>query len=382
MQKIALGRVKEIPNTGILYDSLEELKQLKGDDVVVWNTKTIHPNKEIVKVGDYFQYDDGKVAEILLKIPLQDSFRFRTIMNGFHSVYVNYTKLPFLSTVRSRGGFSFTEKEDDLTKIDLKKEKFVQLWLFAGESIEDAVRGALYYQFRLYYKRTRHGQKVGPGNKAKLIGPMREYGRRVISGPWFDKLLAEDRVVRDRYMSFVGTLDAVGLTREKIAEKVKEALVSENAKERINALNRVLEMIAAEDAKNPKRGAIANAQYQDVSDEVSHLSGSPQKALPPITTQEVPIHASPETIHFPGRETVEAEAPSAHSDSELVPPLQENRREPRTKEEYHSLEEAVLTITEEEIRNASAAKAAEAERNKERSSDSPKVPEAEGNAVR
>lgn len=182
-------------------------------------------------------------------------------------------------------------------------------------------------------------------------------------------------------MSFVGTLDAVGLTREKIAEKVKEALVSENAKERINALNRVLEMIAAEDAKNPKRGAIANAQYQDVSDEVNHLSGSPQKALPPITTQEVPIHASPETIHFPGRETVEAEAPSAHSDSELVSPLQENRREPRAEKKYQSEEEAVLSITDEEIRNVSA-KAAEAERNKERSSDSPKVPEAEGNAVR
>lgn len=60
---------------------------------------------------------------------------------------------------------------------------------------------------------------------------------------WFSIILESDRLLRDRYMSLVSAFKRVGITDMYIAEYLKEKLSSDELKERINALNHVIDIL-------------------------------------------------------------------------------------------------------------------------------------------
>jgi hypothetical protein len=113
-------------------------------------------------------------------------------------------------------------------------------------------------------------------------------------------------------MSFVGALKAAGVDDVYVATKMREALDSENVKERMAALSLAVDVITgAEAAKKPNLQI--NNQF-NIGDEVKHKEIKeftvPQKALPEGMPEEVDIDNILEGLKN-GREQVARSLPES-----------------------------------------------------------------------
>ena len=351
MKIVKLGKdVKAIPRVGIVYDNEEEFRSREKSPSMLWSRGNIHDNRDKIRIGHFFLYDDGKISKILRIREYRDFSSVRTIANELNTIKIKHSTDTCNST-DNFGKWGAKPKEDTLQEVDDNKRRFVELWLFNGLTMEEAIRATLFGQFKMYWKTHRLTATQSSLKRIpSLDGPLRKYAAIVLNAPWFDKLLAQDRVIRDRYMSFIGAMESVGLTKERIAEIVKTALESENERERINALNRVLDIVQIEEAKRPRQGMI-NATYRDVDEEARHLDTQPVKSLPPPQPTEVPINASPKEVSEPSREVLSGEEAAENLRGEVRVAEGETGRSAGAKAEYRSHEEALLEITEEEIRN-------------------------------
>lgn len=211
-----------------LYDDEDEWKK-------DYPTSPLYPyNDRDLLAGDWIQYSDGKIAQIQrVSGTRQDAKYVKTTRNV-------YTTAQRVAT--SEKGGRLRNPKLDLENIDPQKLKFAEQWLLQGLSLEQSVTNTL----------SSHLNRRGYSNFQK-----RKLAYLVISGIWFDKLLKDNRLMRERYMSLVGALGDAGINEAYVADKLKTAMEGENVKERMNALNQTIELLEAE-ASRRKRPIQAN----------------------------------------------------------------------------------------------------------------------------
>lgn len=215
-------------------------------------------------VGDWIQYPDGVVAQVL-KINFAKKTRIVfTVLNSY-----NTKSKPDKVSSEYQSRYSLGKFDIDLKKVDNKKMAFLEAWLFQGCSLEEAV---LEHLSRYFYKKRRN-----ESFNAKMFGYF------VLSGEWLDEVLKNNRLIRERYMSIIGTLESKGLGLERVADELSKALESQEWKERANALNRLIELHAVEEKKRKGGLVPIGASYSVTREERKILEDRRQKELPEST---------------------------------------------------------------------------------------------------
>ncbi|MBU0598741.1 hypothetical protein KKF61_07215 [Patescibacteria group bacterium] len=194
-----------------------------------------------IEKGDWVIYTDGRIAQCLAirdmaKTVYKDkTTRYRvvyTVLNHFW----RGTKVP-ISSYHTPSYQSPYRRQIDLEKPTRKKILFIEDWLLKGIPMEEAVWKHLKEEYRIFRRVSRKGEA------GKFIFALRMFGYSVISGKWFDEVLKTNRLIRDRYMSVIGAFEKEGITYEYFAQKVKAMLDKGTEKERINALNKISDIL-------------------------------------------------------------------------------------------------------------------------------------------
>jgi hypothetical protein len=233
-----------------VYDSVEELLQAEPTAVV------LRKNPEFVpQVGAWFVYDDGKCAQIQ-SIPGKT---FKTVLN-----YVVIYSIRKGYPISSKFKHLFADEDKllrkrsklDLRVVDRPKLKVLEDWLLHGLSITEAVKknmGTFLYLTR--------DDKYSMGGYSRT--KLKVFSYALISGPWFDQALAENRIFRDAYMSLINSLKTSGLDESYVATKIKAAIESGTERERINSLNQLIDLISsAEKSETTKKPSIISESQQ------------------------------------------------------------------------------------------------------------------------
>lgn len=142
----------------------------------------------------------------------------------------------------------------DLSKPTKARYIFAYRWLMCGEPMQQAAR-CLYPEIaeicasrislplpddeREVLLRQTLARRVDIKNSYVLIWFLGWF----LTQGWFSVVLESDRLLKDRYMSLVSAFKRVGITDMYIAEYLKEKLSSDEVKERINALNHVIDIL-------------------------------------------------------------------------------------------------------------------------------------------
>lgn len=261
----------------IVYDSIEEAATSGIKEIKVHNDRSI-------KVGDWIAYPNGVVAEILhiYLTPTQKSGWSinKTILNVYRA---NKGDIP---EGVWKDAYRLSNSDTRMDVVDAPKIRFAEDWLIHGKSLASCVTDNLPYQCKKYYKLP----------DAKISEYQRkEYAYHLINGEWFDKLLERNRVLRDRYMNLVGALHDNGINEDWVAKRIKEASESVAAVERINALNKVIDILKS--TKNPNGGAVS-AAFTDITEEERHkeLTDGTSRVEPQAIPDEILNQALGENI--------------------------------------------------------------------------------------
>jgi hypothetical protein len=193
-----------------------------------------------MSIGDYAVYPDGAVAEVIRVYGAkerQDKRNPNWVPNTYKSKHIttrlncySQSQSTVISTCLPYAASTMYTKPETLSTA---RVRFAEDWLLGGLAIEASCKKHL-WQARL-----------GTGNGM----PARTYAYMVLTLPWFDELLKSNRLIRDRYMTLVGALGTVGIDEAYVAEKLKEGIESLNVKEKINALNKVIDLLEINAAK-------------------------------------------------------------------------------------------------------------------------------------
>lgn len=210
-------------------------------------------------IGAFFMYDDGWVAPVLSTTQGKRNWFITTplgIVNS-NSKTVNHDTKP-----QPRDHQKF------ISKVTHNRIAFLNGWLFQGLSIDESARK--YLKSDLFYAsgKLRDDIKRDPRRPGEdratfqrdLVVIRTTY--LIISWPWFDTLLSENRIMADRYNKLIGSFEAEGLTYQFLAKFVKTQLtgvgvdangqpiaVSVSEKMRIAAFNKFSDMLIAVELK-------------------------------------------------------------------------------------------------------------------------------------
>ena len=190
--------------------------------------------KKIREVGDWYEYCNGLICEVLKIYQLADSRTILTAMNMFNDLAVN-------PDPRFRP-YGFRVRPLDLVHIDAKKTRFVEDWLFRGFGISESIQRNMIREFWIY-----------SGKRGKNRYQMLKFGCWILNYPWFDELLRINRPVRDRYMSITKTFEKEGISDAYLAQKLKLNIESTDGKVSNAALFKAIDLVEAAQNKNRKR---------------------------------------------------------------------------------------------------------------------------------
>ena len=246
----------------IVYESRDEAERMgvAPEDI-------IKAPKEIKRVGQWFEYPNGVIAEVQRIYVNHSSRTILTPINAFDDRAVN-------PDCRYRV-FAFAAKDLDLEEVDRQKMNFVHDWLFKGYGIADAVRRNLLREYRTYTL-NRHTK---PGQLSLL-----RFGYWILNYEWFDKLLEQSRPIRDRYMSLTKAFENEGISDEYLARRLKKNIESQDGKVSNAALFKAIEIL--EDNKN--RREKSQPQIPDSLKErpAKRVRGEGTNQLPAKTTRD------------------------------------------------------------------------------------------------
>jgi hypothetical protein len=255
--KLITRKKGQLKGEYIVYDSIEEATQ--NVENLILNLHKWNDYK--VKAGDWVVYPDGVVAQVLRVNPSSNPEK----RGVFTFTALNLYKSCWKTTESNFRDYRLGSHDPKLDIVDDAKLKFVEEWLLNGTKIETAVR--------MWCWKFNRNQKVGDF-------AARRYAYLLLSGSWFDQVLKDNRLIRDRYMSLIGALNSEGVTEVYVAKKIKDHLESGEAKLMINALNQAIELHEAE-AQRKKRPINAPWQVEAPKD----ASLVPPKEIPEHLTQ-------------------------------------------------------------------------------------------------
>jgi len=292
MRKI-LRRTGSLKGEYVVYDNPREALE-SGISFVKWNAISY------IHVGAWVTYDDGVIAQVLKVYKNKEKNRFFV-----------FTPLNLYDTARKTTSSSFRHYqlgEPDnlrLDVIDTEKLKFAEDWLLGGLSIEASV------------KKNCKKFTIRKHQNKDISRSARSYGYFLISGPWFDKLLESNRLIRDRYMSIIGALNDAGVNDAYIAKKLKDAMEGLNVKERINALNQTIEMLQVDEKKHNKPISATWKTIEDNPQPPALLKPSADEVINEVL-KETFSHGSP-ISQTEGQAPVQSGSPSEASYSRPSP---------------------------------------------------------------
>jgi hypothetical protein len=219
--------------SGIVWDSPEECLA-DVPDAVILHGKEDARNK--AKEGDYYRYKDGVTAQIrkIRRIAKGREVVIKTVLNEFMGIHADDVPGEYLNYAAWS-----KNAEIDLDAVDEKKVKFIEAWLLRGMQLEKA-----FYKYFYSYLSKKLNTKGGAHKDLR-----REAYIFLSSGTWFEKLMAENKVVKDKYSNLVGALEAAGINQDFIATKIKEFMESGDTKLQVAGLNKAIELLMLEEKK-------------------------------------------------------------------------------------------------------------------------------------
>lgn len=227
-----------------VYDNRQEWARevVSGGVLRSWDSKEMN-------LGDWVEYYDGKIAEVLI---IEN--RIRSERKGRRKVFFRAVgtvlNMFYLGTTTPITGFyspyyvNLFLREIDLDRGAKKLVRFVERWLIEGVRFEDALR-----KLRSEWVIWKRSQTLRNPSDRQLF----TFGCWLLTGKWFDRLLNENRIIRDRYMGLIGAFELEGLTTEYFAKKIKEMIDSGSEKERINAINKLSDILITFEKQDRKK---------------------------------------------------------------------------------------------------------------------------------
>lgn len=267
----------------VVFESPEEARKNGVDSIHTWLP---------LQVGMWFQYGDGKVAQILKISATDTKILYETILNRF------YYQIKTKQLHGAKYGVflqrpAVFQEAIDLNEITPQHLEFATNWLFNNMSIEEAVEHTYSKVMPQILTLIAHRADIG---YRSVYSDRKLFGYIILSGHWFDKLIKTNRVFRDRYMSLVNALEQSGITLEYFGKRLKEHMDSENPKASVPALKMAQEIFEAEQIrqdklKNPQGGKTAipsDGMYEMLEEKgkprvlETHQAGIERMILPPM----------------------------------------------------------------------------------------------------
>jgi hypothetical protein len=211
--------------TFTVYDGREDAISHGITNIKSWKDSSI-------KIGDWVEYPDGNISEVC-KVYARTKRKDMGLIISTRLNCFSQSQANVVSTVLPYRCSTTKPKPDTITTSRLE---FAEAWLLQGLSIDKACAKHLW-------------QSTGYDGKPLSGKSYRTFAYITITLPWFDELLKSNRLIRDRYMTLVGALGTVGIDEAYVAEKLKEGIESLNVKEKINALNKVIDLLEINAAK-------------------------------------------------------------------------------------------------------------------------------------
>lgn len=327
-----------------MFDSKEEAISSVGEKKI-WNREDAWNRSGEIKAGDLFCFDDGKVTEITRvdNYPRVGFTSYKTILCKFTSNYARWSRQKLNGIFQPV--YLINPVPLDLPPLDVVTDDrvdFAYVWLFEGLSMVEAVKATMLHAFkRDYMRRTGKIPRFDRGGGKELFA---RFGREILNGTWFDKLLQQDRLIRDRYMTLVGAMDVAGINEEYVAQKLKTAVENGSEREKINALNKIIDIIQANEGKRKRMIGVPYQEQITVGKEENDLT----RALPPASNQkEAQSESRTEEGNKPKREILSPEETTEDFYRDLGISKDENGRAAGTETIYST--EQTLQVAEETI---------------------------------
>lgn len=209
-------------------------------------------------IARYFLYDDGWVAPVLRFSQGKRNWFITTPLGevNSNSKTVNHVK----------------DKKHDFerfkSKVTYNRIAFLNGWLFQGLSVDESARKFLQRDLLVASRKLRDDLLRDPRRE----GADRKTFQRdmvvirttylILSWPWFDTLMSENRIMADRYNRLIGSFEHAGLTYQYLASYIKQRLegkdengnpIAVSEKERISAFNKFADMLIAAELKQPQQ---------------------------------------------------------------------------------------------------------------------------------
>lgn len=268
-----------------VYDSVAEAVADGVDEQRFKRYDDLKPQN--IQEGDWYVYPDGMVAEIIHvrkiartgKYPVK-STAYKTILN----VFTSYTKVPPSSKWMKSYSNLYDAVNYDPNSVTPMRIKMVEEWLIGGVDLH--VAAVKYLRKEWYFftnQRGLHSHQAGSFTR-------KAFGYFVVSSPWFDTLLAENRIFKDRYNSLIGAMKSAGIDDTYVAAKLKQ-YIDQGGKEGMAALKSVILLLDRERDKTPA----LPASYS-IEDEKRMIEDRSQKAdVIPIPEGEAYVPAGAST---------------------------------------------------------------------------------------
>ena len=204
--------------TFIVYDGKE--------DAISHNVTPKFWKDPSIEIGDWIEYPDGKVSECCRVCIRKTKGTHGKIITTRLNCFSQNQKTVVSDLLPYRAPTSRAQPDT----ITPSRIEFAEEWLLNGSSIEKACAKHLW---------------SGSGTRKVTSRSYKTYAYLVLSLPWFDRLLKENRLIRDRYMTLVGALNIAGVDEVYIAQQLKSDIESANPKLHINAINNAIELLEA-----------------------------------------------------------------------------------------------------------------------------------------
>lgn len=246
--------------TFIVYDGKE--------DAISHNVTPKFWKDPSIEIGDWIEYPDGKVSECCRVYHRKTKGTHGKIISTRLNCFSQNQKTVVSDLLPYRAPTSRAQPDT----ITPSRIEFAEEWLLNGSSIEKACAKHLW---------------SGSGTRKVTSRSYKTYAYLVLSLPWFDRLLKENRLIRDRYMTLVGALNIAGVDEAYIAQQLKNDIESANPKLHINAINNAIELLEA------------SAQKKRIPIEASwKLESSQPKQLTESTPETINVNSILEdTLH-------------------------------------------------------------------------------------
>lgn len=305
-----------------VWDTPEECLQDIPDAVIIHGIEEV---KEKAKEGVYYRYKDGVTTCIRKVRTLARGEKVvKTVLNEFlqqqandvPGEYLNYAAWAKHTTV-------------DLDVVDDKKVRFAEAWLLQGMELEQAMR-KFFYSYLSKKISSKNGRSKDVRREAYLF---------LSGGTWFQKLMEENRVIKDKYTNLVGALEAAGINQNFIATKIKEFIESGDTKLQVAGLNKAIELLMLEEKKKLllNMGKPINqlpSFLATVDDEEAHL----------LSTERNDSDASAKEVDKSVKDTIQQEKAGAGNGRDLS--QQDTSKPVKTHDEKYPTSEVEVDVDE------------------------------------